>query len=483
MTPTIQPPDPAPNTLSAARVLGALSFALDLTDGQPMGHSMQSCVLGMRLSRALHLEPTLQYDLYYALLLKDAGCSSNASKLFHLLQSDEIKAKRHLKSLDTGNPIDQLKYAFTSIAAGKPLVERLRHIAHLATAAPVTGDLIQIRCDRGASIARRIGFSLQVAEAIASLDERWDGNGYPMHLSGRQIPLMSRIMNIAQNLAVFYNLGGPAAAIDVLKRRSGKWFDPDLVCAALALAASPDLFDGLDDATLSDTVAAFEPHGYQLNLDNESLDRICDAFAEVIDTKSPYTYRHSAGVAKAAVAIALNLGLSPDQVVLLRRASLLHDIGKLAIPNSILEKPGKLTADEWTLVRQHPNYTLQVLSRVPGFEQLSQIAASHHERLDGSGYFRDLSAPDLDIPARILAVADVYDALAAKRPYRDALPREKVFSILFSESPHGLDHDCITALHSAPEHHLELPETFQYQPTQHSQPAATFHPFLEPHYA
>lgn len=465
--------------IPASKVLGALSFALDLTDGQTMGHSMQTCVLGMRIAQAISLPPALQADLFYALLLKDAGCSSNASKLFHLLQSDEIQAKRNSKTKDLAHStLDQLRYAIESIAVGQPIIHRLRRILHVARCPPVTQGLIEIRCERGASIARRIGFSLEVAEAIASLDEHWDGNGYPMHLTGQQIPLLSRIMNLAQNIALFWNLGGPKAASAMLKRRFRRWFDPDLVRAALPLTRQPAFFHGLDDASIVETVASFEP-GERLHLDDHSMNRICDAFAEVIDTKSPFTFRHSTGVAQAAVAIAQQLGLPARRIVNIRRASLLHDIGKLSVPNSILEKPGKLNADEWQVVRQHPYYTLQILRRIPGFEELSHIAASHHERLDGTGYFRNFSADQLSLEARILAVADVYDALAAKRPYRAALPREKVFSIMQAEAPHALDQECLEALQFAREDSLSSPE---YDAMPFWTPTAAL-PHLEPQYA
>lgn len=469
-------------SVPASKVLGALSFALDLTDGQPMGHSMQACLIGMRIGAALGLPPALLSDLYYALILKDAGCSSNASKLFHILQSDEIEAKRSLKDRDwTKQGFEQLRYALHNIAVGKPLLQRVTRILQVARQTPQTEHLYAIRCERGASIARRIGFSLQVAEAIASLDEHWDGNGYPMHLTGFNIPLLSRIMNISQCLAIFWSTSGSETALSVIKTRSKRWFDPELVSVALSLARQSQLFLRLGDAELVHSVSLLEPQGLELQLEDEGLDRICIAFAEVIDTKSPFTYRHSAGVAKAAVAIARQLGLTPADVVEMRRAGLLHDIGKLGVPNSILEKPSKLDAAEWAIVRKHPDYTLQILKRIPGFEELSEIAASHHERLDGTGYFRNLGAAQLNQKSRILAVADVYDALAATRPYRESLPREKVFAIMGGEAPHALDVECLRALQAAPEADLALPEVIHGEPRSPRTPMAM--PTLAPQFA
>ena len=178
----------------------------------------------------------------------------------------------------------------------------------------------------------------------------------------------------------------------------------------------------------------------------DSIDKICMAFAEVIDAKSPFTYRHSNGVAEAAVEIGQWFGMNPKSLKLLRRAALLHDIGKLSVPNSILEKPGKLTNGEWTVVKAHPYYTLEILKKIPGFERLSQDAAAHHEKLDGSGYWRGWGSEQLSRFARILAVADIFDALHAKRPYRDGIPLEKVFEILRKDAPHALDLPCVEAL-------------------------------------
>lgn len=453
--------DTAPDThVAASAVISALSYALDLTEGQPMGHAMQSCLIGMRLAVALRLTPSDQADLYYALLLKDAGCSSNASKLFHIIQSDEIQAKGDLKDKDwTKTGVDSLRYAVGHVATGKPFLQRVRTLIRVASTQQTDScELVKIRCERGASIARQIGFFMPVALAIASLDEHWNGYGYPMGLQGEEIPLLSRIMNLSQTLAVFWTIGGRTAAEEVMERRKGRWFDPELVRLALSLSGEGQLWQGLANDDIFTLVSDMEPEDFRLTFDADRLDSLCLAFSEVIDTKSPFTYRHSQGVATAAVAIAGRMGLSEREVVLLRRGALLHDIGKLSVPNSILEKVGKLEDHEWAVIKKHPYYTLEILRRIPGFESLSEVAAAHHERLDGSGYFRGWDSSRLNLHARILAVADVYDALAAHRPYRGAMPLEKVRSIMNGEAPHALDPVCLEALQSAPVPLPALPE-------------------------
>jgi putative nucleotidyltransferase with HDIG domain len=307
-----------------------------------------------------------------------------------------------------------------------------------------TRDLTKIRCERGASIARRIGLSEETAEAIHGLDELWNGEGHPYGFRGEDIPRLSRIMSLAQAVEVFARARGSQAALDVARARSGHWYDPQMVLALESLARRGDLWREVEQS--AKLAPALEPAETAWRADDETIERISLAFADVIDAKSPFTHRHSTGVAGAAQAIARSLGLPESDVVLLRRAALLHDIGKLSVSNTILDKPGKLDDAEWKVVREHPRYSFEILRRIPGFGDIAALAASHHEKLDGSGYFRGLEADQLPLTARILVVADVYDALAARRPYRDALPKEQVLAIMARETPRAIDAQCFYAL-------------------------------------
>jgi len=438
----------APPSILLSEIISALSYALDLTEGQPMGHSVRACMIGMRLAEQIGVSQAEQADLYYSLLLKDAGCSSNASRLFHILNADEIRAKGDVKTTDwTRVGWESLHYALTHVATGMPFLQRMQRLFQVAaTQQQDSCTLVKIRCERGSYIAKQLGFSDAVSAGIYNLDEHWNGRGYPDGLRKHEIPLFSRIANLSQTLDVFLTAQGPKAALEAAQKRSGRWFDPDLVKAAISLGNSGVLWKGLDDKNLVRKVATLEPEYRRLTATEDSIDKICMAFAEVIDAKSPFTYRHSSGVAEAAVEIGQWFGMNAKSLKLLRRAALLHDIGKLSVPNSVLEKPAKLTSDEWTIVKGHPYYTLEILNKIPGFDRLSQDAAAHHEKLDGSGYWRGWGAEKLSRFARILAVADIFDALHAKRPYRDGMPLEKVFQILRSDAPHALDLPCVEAL-------------------------------------
>jgi putative nucleotidyltransferase with HDIG domain len=434
--------------IRVSELISALSYALDLTEGRPMGHSVRSCVIGMRIAQAIGMPAEAQADLYYTLLLKDAGCSSNSSRLFHILNADEIRAKRDVKTTDwTKVGFDSLQYAVTHVATESPLPQRIWKLLQVAaTQQKDSCDLVKIRCERGSQIAKKLGFSDAVASGIHSLDEHWNGRGYPDGLCKMEIPMFSNIANLAQTLEVFFATYGPHEAVEAASRRSGRWFNPDLVKVARSLSQTGVLWNGLQDENLLAKILELEPENRQLTADDETIDNICLAFADVIDAKSPFTYRHSNGVADAALEIATCFGMNEEGKKQLKRAALLHDIGKLSVSNAILEKPGKLTADEFQVVRNHPYYTYEILRRVPAFEEIGEDAAAHHERLDGKGYWRGLSGDQLSTRARILAVADVFDALRAKRPYRDALPLDKVFRIMREDAPHALDWPCLDAL-------------------------------------
>ena len=389
-----------------------------------------------------------QEDLYYSLLLKDAGCSSNASQLFHSLDSDELKAKHDVKTTDwTRMSWETLQYALKHISPHKPIAQRVAAILRTAlNQKEQTRTVTKIRCERGASLARLMGLSRATGDGIASLDEHWNGAGNPEGLRKTEIPILSRIMLLAQTLEVFLDSRGPGNAIYVIRQRSGKWFDPQLVKAAESLNRRGELWTGVEGSNAFSLVTELEPEPKMMEDGDTTLDSICSAFAQIVDAKSPFTYNHSNGVANAAVTIGRGLGLDSQQILFLRHAALMHDIGKLTVPNTILEKPGKPDAAEWDVLRLHPFYTWKILQGLPGFGRMSEIAASHHEKLDGSGYFRGLSGPQIPLEARILVVADVFDALAANRPYREAMPLERVFQILHRDAPHAMDASCVEAL-------------------------------------
>jgi HD-GYP domain-containing protein (c-di-GMP phosphodiesterase class II) len=233
-------------------------------------------------------------------------------------------------------------------------------------------------------------------------------------------------------------------AIDIAHKRSTRGFDPELVVGLKELEHNETFWKGLHEGDARELVALVEPARAD-TADEESLDRIAEAFASVIDAKSPFTHDHSRRVSALAVAIGERLGTSGAALVRLRRAALLHDIGKLGVPNHILDKPDRLTPAEWAVVRRHPQFTFEILDRVPIFREFAFDASCHHEKLDGTGYFRQLSGAAISQTARVLAVADIVDALRAERPYRPGLPDAQVVDLLRADRGRALSADCVDA--------------------------------------
>jgi putative nucleotidyltransferase with HDIG domain len=426
-----------------SELVSALSHALDVTGGQPMGHAERTCLIGLRLADAVGLEPARRSSLFYALLLKDAGCSTTAAATAEAFGADDLQVKRESRLIDTNRPALSLGYLRRNVAPGAPLRQRARHLrAVIAMSNGGVSELNRLRCARGADIARGIGLDEEAATAIGQLFEHWDGQGHPGDRAGEEIALLARIACLSQTMEVFWQQGGPTAAVDIARARRGTWFDPALVDAVGVLERDSAFWAGL----ATPDVQSVEPTDRVERADADRLDRVAEAFASIVDAKSPYTARHCAGVAEIADGIAATIGLDRPTRRLLRRGALLHDIGKLGVSNRILDKPGSLTNGEWGAVRRHPKLSLVILRAVPALADVARLAVMHHERLDGSGYPYGMTAAELDTPSRILQVADVAEALTAERPYRAGLPVQEVLSIMRAEAGTRLDEQAFAAL-------------------------------------
>ncbi len=443
-----------PVAICFSAIISALSFAIDLTEGALPGHALRSCILGMRIAEAAGLPDSQAPALYHALLLKDVGCSSNAARMCQIVGGDDRVVKNGAKLQDWTKPhkpsLETLKLLWTQVLPGASPFSRLARIGSIALHQHANNEeMITLRCERGASIVHKLGLAPETAQAIHALDEHWDGSGYPDRLKGHAIPRLARILAIAQHLDIFATERGQVEAIRVLEERSGRWFDPELV----RLTCDLDRMDLLwNDCGPADSTAVarqmvldLEPE-HRDGVASDEVDRICEAFADVVDAKSPFTYRHSVGVADVATALASALRLAPERAQMVRRAALLHDLGKLAVPNTILDKNSSLTSEEWDTVVQHPRLTREILARIDSFDELAEIAGSHHEKLDGSGYPNSLMGSKLSLESRIVAVADVYQALIERRPYRKGMSHGEAMKVLYRLAGSKLDPHCVAAL-------------------------------------
>ena len=427
-------------------VLASLSHALDLTEGQPQGHSIACCIMGMRIAKELGLPEGYRSSLYYGLLLKDIGCSSNATETADAFGTDDREVKRTIKTVEWSKSSEAAKYVWSQAAVGRYWWIKLWHALRVASSPKDQREIFRIRCERGAGIASQLGFPSDTAEIIRHLDEHWDGSGHPQGIEGDRIPVGAQIALLAQTLDVFARESGQNAALQVATARSGTWFDPELVRVVKKWKNDPTWWLQCHGRVAASRVVKEEPADLIRRLTDAELDNIAEAYAAVIDAKSPYTATHSAGVARYAKVIAVQMGMDTTDQTHLYRAGLLHDIGKLGVSSRVLNKRARLTSEELREVREHPRATWEILSKVSVFKDVARTASLHHERLDGTGYPWGYDGKQLDQRCRILQVADVYEALTANRPYRGPLSHDEALEIMDKDAGTALDADVVGAL-------------------------------------
>jgi HD-GYP domain-containing protein (c-di-GMP phosphodiesterase class II) len=299
-------------------------------------------------------------------------------------------------------------------------------------------------CEVAEMLCDRLGMRRDVRDLVRGFTARWDGKGSPRGFGGEQLPLALRIVHVARDAMFQCLLGGTDHALRVMRDRSGKAFDPDVV--TVLAEGMPDILIADDSGSVWTELLAREP-GERLMLRGDEVDRALGAMGDFADLISSYFIGHSAAVARLAEAAATRLDLASSDVVAVRRAALVHDVGRVAVGTSVWNKPTALTADEWEHVRLHAYHTERVLSRSPALIKLGSIAGAHHERLDGSGYHRGVTALGLAMPARLLAVADAYRTMIEPRPHRAARSPEEAARTLGEAANAGrIDSDAVAAV-------------------------------------
>jgi HD-GYP domain-containing protein (c-di-GMP phosphodiesterase class II) len=403
-----------------AEVMAALSIATDLGMGQPLEFALTSCVLATRMGESLGTPPSDLRDVYYFALLRFIGCNSDTHTIAALL-GDELSLRSAFAAIDTGSPPQVLNVALRFMRqahAGAPPLDMARTLVRGVLSLPqFMQEQFSGHCEVAQRLAGRLGFGTTLIQALGQLYERWDGKGLPHGLKGEAVSSAVLLVTLAQDAVTYQRLGDLEAALQMVQARSGGAYDPRH--AAHFCAHATALMRGLDAEPSWDQVLACEP-GKPRALTEAQLDTACQALADFADLKSPYMLGHSPAVSKLAMAAARAAGLSEAEEVTLRRAGLLHDLGRVGISAGVWTKPGPLTERDWEKVRLHPYYTERILARPLAFATISAIAALHCERLDGSGYHRRLPGSLLSPAARLLAAADVFQALLEPRPHRPA---------------------------------------------------------------
>ena len=412
-----------------AELIAAWSLATDLGLGLPQEHVLRQCRIALGLAERLGLDEADRAVVYYVAMLAWVGCTADSHELADQFGDDlTLRADAHEVDL-AGLPM--VSFLLRRVGTGRPPLRRAGMAAALvATAGRGAAEAMTAHCQVAAAIARRLGLGREVQEPLLHVFARWDGRGIPRGVRGEALPLAIRLVHVASIAEVHHRGGGDEAAIAVARERSGGQFDPRLV-EAFADCAS-EVLEGLAEESSWDSVIAAEP-GLAKALAGDELDAALEAVADFGDLKSPWFTGHSRGVARLAAAAGQEAGLSDEAITELRRAALVHDLGRTGIPNTIWDKPGPLTDAERERVRLHPYYTERMLARPEALARLGAISASHHERLDGSGYHRSLPGSALSPAARMLAAADVYHAMTEARPHREALGTDEAAAELRAE--------------------------------------------------
>lgn len=421
-----------PAGVRQAELLAALSLATDLGAAWPAETALRTCVVATGLARRIGSDAAVVADVYFLALLRSVACTSFAHEMARAW-SDDIKVRRLMDAADKATPADLVIAARRLAGPGPNRARGVRAGAHLLS--PLGKRLADEMClahrDVGRRFAQRLGLSRAVGEGLGMVYERWDGKGMPGPLVGEQIPLAMRVVHVAFVAEAKLRESGPAAAVEVVRRRSGGHFDPAL--AAAFLDGADGLLAPLAQESVWEEALAAEPEP-QRRLAAAQLPGLLEAFADFADLKSPWTLGHSAGVAALAAAAGEAAGLAEPEVRTLREAGLVHDLGRVSVSNAVWDKPGPLTLGEWERVRLHAYRSERILAATPLLAPLAQIAGLHHERLDGSGYHRGASGAALSREARLLAAADCLRALTEPRPHRPALGLEAARRELCAEA-------------------------------------------------
>jgi HD-GYP domain-containing protein (c-di-GMP phosphodiesterase class II) len=432
--------------LKLAELIAAFSLATDLGLGQPMEHVLRSWLIAARLGDHVGLEAGERAGLYYVATLAWVGCVADTPELATWF-GDDIAFRGDSRQIDLAG-LPMMGFMLRHVGIGSPALHRLRLGAGLmVSGGKAVERALLSHCLTTSRMAERLGLGTSVCAALQQAFTRWDGKGVPGGVGGEEITLSMRLFHLADIVEVFHRGGGADAAVEVARIRRGKQFDPDLVDAFCPVAA-----DVLGDAGIEvdwQALVAEEPT-LQRHLTEAQLDAALEAIADFTDLRSPSRAGHSRAVADLAARAAAIRGLPDSDVTAVRRAGLVHDIGLHALPATILDKAGPLSASETERVRMHAYYTERMLARPAALSRVGTIASMAHERCDGSGYHRGVAGPAIPATARTLAASCAFRAMTEPRPYRSAFSAKQAGGELRAEVRAGrLDSDAVDAVLAA----------------------------------
>jgi HD-GYP domain-containing protein (c-di-GMP phosphodiesterase class II) len=416
-----------------------------------MEHVLRQCMIALRLAETAGLSDEARSVVYYTALLVNVGCHSDAHEQARWFGDDiAMKATKYDHELGgVGGALAMMRM----LGRGNPPLHRFRVGVEFAVSGhrDLSGMITQ-HSVMARRLAEQLGLSESVQEAVGSSYEQWDGKGWPGARRGDGIPVASRLVQISEFTEVAHRIGGRGAAVSLAEKRAGSQFDPNLV-RSFCTHAEP-ILEGLDAGETWDAVIDAEP-SLGVYLRPAEFDAALLAIADFVDLKSPYMLGHARGVADLASAAGQKVGLTDSELKLLRRAAIVHGLGRLGVSNAIWDKRGTLGAGERERVRMHPYLTERMLCQSEALAPLGTIAVALRERLDGSGYPRRQSGPAIPPAARVLGAADAYQAMSEPRPYREPLAPEHAAAELRREVRSGrMDGDVVEAVLGAAGHRV-----------------------------
>jgi HD-GYP domain-containing protein (c-di-GMP phosphodiesterase class II) len=407
----------------------------DLTRGHAPGEAMRACLLATELARRAGLEPARQGEVFYASLMRFAGCAATSHEAAAALGGDDIAVRSRGDLTDATRPGEALRF-LAGLGRGR---ERLRVLASVPQARRLVQESARADCEVGADLSRRLKLPDAVRQAVLCAFERHDGKGSPAGLAGDAVAEAARFSAVGFAAVMFDAVGGPSLAAETVARWSGRALDPALTGAFLE--APGELLRLSEPDDLVAAVVDTEPLPRRHFRDQGHLDDVLAGFGDAADLKTPYFQGHSRGVAR--LARAASAAVAGVDAAMAHRAGLVHDLGRVAVPTGVWERPGPLRAQEWELVRLHAYHSGRILARSPVLEPLAQLASRHHERVDGSGHPAGVRAGELSATERLLAAADVWHALGENRPHRPPLPPAEASRVIAGLP---LDRDAVRAV-------------------------------------
>ncbi|MCI1578730.1 MAG: HD domain-containing protein [Clostridium beijerinckii] len=379
--------------------LMAVSFALDFVEmdilGMASNHGKRTAYISISIAKELGLNSEELHDVAALAMLHDNGLSEYS--LHEKLATKELK-----------------------------------------NAALLEG--VKEHCTIGESNIKNYPLLTNVKNIIKYHHERYDGTGF-FSLRGEEIPLMSQIIAIADALEKTFDLQNnnqdmQNKVCEFVRNQENISFSSRIVKAFFKVTEEKKFWMNLENSFISIELEKRIPK-HSLELSFEEIHGITNVLSKIIDSKSSYTQRHSQGLSEKAAIMADFYNLEKEEKMKLIIAADLHDIGKLAVPNDVLDKPDKLSNEEFKIIMKHPEYTRLALQEIKGFEDITEWASNHHEKLNGKGYPIGMTDKELDFNSRLMTCLDIYQALTEERPYREGLAHEKAMEILKSIMDNG----------------------------------------------